>query len=114
VLAAVTDGDGRDGDMPDDLLVNLCDQGQGKRPGCAQLTHDELLGVIGMRCVLEGLDRHLLDGLGIGGRVLLGYAWVGLGSKNLGKGQFGPSAYATAFFKRGTKKPPEGGSSSRA
>lgn len=56
-----------DGDMPDDQSVDLRDQRQGKSPGLTQRTHDELLGVLGMRCVPEGEDRHLLYGLDIGG-----------------------------------------------
>ena len=106
--------------MPDDLLVNLCDQGQGKRPGCTQLTHDELLGVVGMRCVLEGLYRHLLDGLGVGGEFcsdLHGLEWVHKNSastmpqteKEPGKR---PMALLQPLSRRsGMKKPPEGGSS---
>ena len=63
----IADGDWRNGNVPNDLTIEFCDERNGKGVGCAQFTNDELLGMVSMRRVLKSADGDLLDGLDVVG-----------------------------------------------
>lgn len=53
--------------MPNDLTIEFRDERNGQRMGRAQFSDDELLGAVGVGCVLEGSDSGQHDGLSIAG-----------------------------------------------
>ncbi|GEM_PF-2011312 len=69
LVVAIGDCDGGQRNVADDLSVFFGHDGKRQFVGCAQGTHDELLGMAGVRCIGESRNRDGFDG----GNVVRGF-----------------------------------------